>query len=167
MNRYVDHSLFDCPGKYTVRVATYGAKIARKPDEIKEAEQSFLQKLAGGQTGELAIAAEKAHVLCSELRKLGVEAFEFHDRHESYVCVGSFDWTSQKLPNGSDELNPDVVKVIKEYQAQSASVAEQGGVRTYVVPRTLKSLRGKQIDFDSQPVPCHRSSDSTTDWRAF
>ena len=36
-------------------------------------------------------AAEKAHKLTSALRFKRWEAYEFHDRHESYVTVGSFD----------------------------------------------------------------------------
>ena len=36
-------------------------------------------------------AAYNAHLLVVALRKQGVEAYEFHDRHESLVTIGSFD----------------------------------------------------------------------------
>jgi hypothetical protein len=39
----------------------------------------------------LVIAGDHAHKLATALRARGWEAYEFHDRHESYVTVGSFD----------------------------------------------------------------------------
>jgi hypothetical protein len=39
----------------------------------------------------LVIAGENAHKLTVALRSVGWEAYEFHDRSESYVTVGSFD----------------------------------------------------------------------------
>ena len=37
------------------------------------------------------VAGENAHKLTVALRSKGWEAYEFHDRYESYVTVGSFD----------------------------------------------------------------------------
>ena len=36
-------------------------------------------------------AAENAHILTESLRQQGYEAYEFHDRDQSIVTVGSFD----------------------------------------------------------------------------
>ena len=43
---------------------------------------------------------------------MGVEAYVFHDRFESYVCVGSFEWIKK-----NNQQNPQVVKLINSYKA--------------------------------------------------
>ena len=80
---------------------------------------------------------------------MGVEAYEFHDNHESYVCVGSFDWATRKLANGKDELNPEVARVIEEFKAEQVATP-QG---TMFQPRTLSAFRDHGIYFDRQPMP--------------
>ena len=97
----------------------------------------------------LVAAAEKAHRLTLELRKHKVEAYEFHDRYESYVCVGGFDWVAR----GQGELktqNPDVVAVIKKFKAD---ITDFPGMSRAARPKVLASLRGEGIVFDPQPVP--------------
>ena len=45
------------------------------------------------------MAARNAHDLTIALRQKGWEAYEMHDRHESYVTVGSFE-SAQRLSDG-------------------------------------------------------------------
>jgi hypothetical protein len=45
------------------------------------------------------------------LRAKGWEAYEFHDRHESYVSIGSFD-SGQQLADGRIELNDREAQII-------------------------------------------------------
>ena len=63
MNRGVPYSLLDCPGKYTVQVATFKGHVLIKQDEIKAIEDGSKQM-----KGELAEAAKKADKLTKALR---------------------------------------------------------------------------------------------------
>ncbi len=153
LNKGIRHSLLDCPGRYSVRVATFRGDLVTDAREINAKQKDYQDKLRFKKPitdSKLAEAGNKAHVLCKELRKMGVEAYEFHDRYESYVCVGSFDWATRKLQNGKDELNPEVAKIIKEFKAQTPNLPTMPMV---MVPRTLKALKGKNINFDAQPLP--------------
>jgi hypothetical protein len=154
MNRGVKYSLLKCPGQYSVRVATFsGKKIWNVTDkQVDEATRELEQKRRsrrGEEDSKLADAAYKANVLCRALRKKGVEAWEFHDRGESYVCVGSFEWATRKDRNGKDELNPEVVDVIQQYKG----VRRQYGGSTALVPRTIAAFQDHDLQFDVQPMP--------------
>lgn len=135
MNRGVKHSLLKCPKIYSVRVATFRGKSTFKENDIEE-----------GAVERMAIAADNAHLLTKELRRRGLEAYLFHDRFESYVCVGSFDYISR-----GDENNPDMVKVIKAFKADVEDLHVPNAIR----PKALltKKLRERKIVFDAQPVP--------------
>lgn len=87
MNNGVQDSLLNCPGRYTIQVAHFEGKTTiegamatgRKKGRKKSADDP------------LDVAAENAHLLTVALRSKGWEAFEFHDREQSLVTVGSFD----------------------------------------------------------------------------
>jgi hypothetical protein len=88
-NRGLDESLLKCPGKYTIKVATFRGRssLVRSDDFEEEAPRLRFAK----DDDPLVIAGDNAHKLAVALRSVGWEAYEFHDRHESYVTVGSFD----------------------------------------------------------------------------
>jgi hypothetical protein len=109
-NEGVDHCLLDCPGKYTVQVATFRGRVINDADEIAAIE-SGRKKIRS----ELAEAAEKAHKLTEALRQKGYQAYEFHDRYASIVTVGSFDWVSRQLPDGRGELNPAIQSTMSRF----------------------------------------------------
>ena len=110
MNQYVRYSLLDCPGKITVRVATFkGATIM---------DQKKIRQLLRGETklkSRLGVAALTAHRLTEALRLKGFEAYEFHDRYTSIVTVGSFDSPGTPRPDGKIEINPEMHKVMKAF----------------------------------------------------
>ena len=144
MNKDVEHSLLDCPGKYTVQVAHFTGEVIINQNEIRAIEtgakpgpESTKQGLAG--------AAEKAHKLTEALRIKGYDAYEFHDRCASLVTVGSFDSVGTPRPDGKIEINPMVHRIIEVFRAQSLNVAGQPG------PLQPRSLVG--IYFDVQPIP--------------
>ncbi len=141
MNKDAEFSLLDCPGKFTVQVATFKGQVIIKQDEIKEIEKGNKEMKS-----ELAEAAEKAHHLAKALRMKGYEAYEFHDRYASIVTVGSFNSTGTPRPDGRIEINPEIHKIMKTFGAQSVTMP---GQTTPVTP--LKSLVG--IPFDIQPIP--------------
>ena len=91
-------------------------------------------------------AAVKAHELTVQLRKKGVEAYEFHDRFESMVTVGSFDSIGSQQPDGRMELNPAVHRLMQEYGPKQQPLPGQESVG--LMPRSLGG-----ISFDVQPVP--------------
>jgi hypothetical protein len=140
LNRGVEHSLLENPGKFTVRVATFRGVTSINQTEIAEIERS--DKL----TDKLSIAADKAHRLTVALRKQGIEAYEFHDRTESIVTIGSFESEGQPLPNGSIEINPKMYRIVQQYRASQTPLA--GNRVMGMQPRTLSG-----IPFDVQPLP--------------
>lgn len=146
MNRGVEHSLLDCPGKYTVRVASFRG-VSQFVGENKNAQQRDRGGLlpGTGQTSQLEIAADNAHRLTEILRQRGVEAFEFHDRFESIVTIGSFESVGNTLPDGRIDLHPQIYQIMQQYGAQRNPLPGQAqGLR----PRTLDG-----ISFDVQPLP--------------
>ena len=85
---------------YSVRVATFRGESTFGSSDFKDEDAEkkgwgFNRKKDDG-SSKLVEAGLKASVLTKFLREKGVEAWEFHDRFESYVCVGSFDWISRE-----------------------------------------------------------------------
>jgi hypothetical protein len=80
-----DHSLLDCPGKFTVRVA-----IFRGEDQTVSWGRSTSVESAEDKVSQLDIAAERASITTRALRRAGYEAYQFHDRTQSIVTIGSF-----------------------------------------------------------------------------
>lgn len=141
MNHGVENSLLDCPGKYTVQVATFRGEVLIDQKKIKE-----VQQLGNKVSGRLAEAAEQAHQLTRLLRKRGVEAYEFHDRQESIVTVGSFNSVGTPRNDGKTEINPAVLRTMKTYGAQRQEIPGIG--QHGLAPRQLGG-----ITFDVQPKP--------------
>ncbi|HUT10373.1 MAG TPA: hypothetical protein VMY42_07750 [Thermoguttaceae bacterium] len=142
MNEDVTHSLLNCPGKYTVQVATFKGNVYIKPEAIREIES--------GKPAEsrLAEAAMKAHELTEALRLKGWEAYEFHDRYASIVTVGSFQSIGSPRGDGRIEINPQVHAIMRTFGAEAAALPGQEGGFTAV-----KSVVG--IPLDVQPIPVY------------
>ena len=134
MNRDVEYSLLKNSGQYSVRVATFRGSSSMKPSEAEKLPNKLEE------------AAVKAHELTLLLRKKGVEAYEFHDRYESIVTVGSFDSVGAKQPGGTMELNPAVHRLMQEYGPKQQPLPGQAAFG--LMPRSLNG-----ISFDVQPVP--------------
>jgi len=88
--------------------------------------------------------------LAEEFRKKGEEAYEFHDRKESNVCLGSFDWLVRDDGNGNKIQNPEVVALILKYKGK---IKNFPGRPNTVVPYTFPALASKKIICDAQPIP--------------
>lgn len=137
MNADVQYGLLDCEGLWTVRVATFQGKraVSLEKDYTKLMEQQVSDSLHE--------AAMKAHDLTMELRRQGVEAYEFHDIDKSIVTVGSFQEVGKSLGEGRPvEMHPEIFKIIETFKPATAGVA--GALR----PKTMKG-----IAFDIQPWP--------------
>lgn len=113
INTGLPHSLLKNKGLYTVKVASFAGKTFIKGSEIDKLKNTK-------PTSTLMKCEMKASILASYLRKQGYDAYEFHDRYESYVCVGSFDWVTKKENGEVVAFNPDVEAVVKRFQGRSA-----------------------------------------------
>ena len=144
INKNVEHSLLNCPGKYTVQVAHFTGEVIINQSEIRAIETGAM---AGPETTKqgLAKAAEKAHELTEALRIKGWEAYEFHDLNASLVTVGSFDSVGTPRPDGKIEINPQVHRIIDVFRAQPLNAIGEAGA---MQPRSLVG-----IFFDVQPIP--------------
>jgi hypothetical protein len=148
LNRGIKHSLLNCPGKYTVKVASFRGvesmaakefdRLAGKPVESKNGNYKGMTKID--------IAADKAIQLTKALRDKGVEAYEFHDRTESMVCVGSFDSVGEPRDDGKIEINPAIHRLMETYGPQKTFVPGQN--QAFLKPNSLAG-----IPFDPQPLP--------------
>jgi hypothetical protein len=112
MNEEVPHSLLNCPGKYSVRVARFTGTSVIDQRKVRETMRG------GSIKHSLQEAAENAHLLTEELRRRGHEAYEFHDQDESIVCVGSFDRLTISGQNGQQLPNPQVARYLQLFGAQ-------------------------------------------------
>jgi hypothetical protein len=141
MNKGVKWSLLDCPGRYTVRVATFTGAVVL--------DQKIIEKIEKGSKfqSRLAEAADKAHKLTEALRAKGVQAYEFHDRYQSIVTVGSFNSVGTRMPDGKTNLDPALHAIMEKYGNEKKVVPGQA------TPQIGKPKTEGNIVFDLQPMP--------------
>lgn len=153
VNRQVEYSLLDCPGIYTVKVATFRGDATFDLNQIATMEQEQSRRLGRPRSNEnskLEMAAYRANRVVTELRKLGVEAYEYHDRNESIACVGAFDWWKKTDASGLEIENPELQKVLQQFTAETEQLP---GQPMAVVPKVLPALKKEKISFDVKPAP--------------
>jgi hypothetical protein len=138
MNQRVEHSLLDCPGKYTVQVATFRGRSIIQQSTIKAIEEGEKRLKFG-----LAEAAEKAHRMTLLLRAKGWEAYEFHDLKASIVTVGSFNAVGTRSADGGIVFDPQILKIINTFGSDKTASGGQ-----ILMPKDIKD-----IPFDMQPIP--------------
>ena len=143
LNRGVKYSLLKCPGKYTVKVASFRGVESMKPQEFEKLAGKIREKSHMAKIDE---AADKAERLTKALRDKGVEAYQFHDRTESMVCVGSFDSVGEPRDDGKIEINPAIHRLMETYGPEKTFIP--GKVQAYLQPKMIEG-----IPCDSQPLP--------------
>jgi hypothetical protein len=125
MNEGVEHSLLDCPGRQTIKVATFrGKTILQTSAKDDVATTSFWGGHKKDDKNPLIEAAENAHLLAKELRAHGFDAYEFHDRDESIVTIGAFAQVTQQLPDGRVVAIPEVQKIVQTFDASFDTPAD-------------------------------------------
>jgi len=144
MNADVEHSLLDCSGRYSVRVASFNGAGTLDQNAIRSgnADEQLDSRLVA--------AVEKAHSLTLALRRQGHQAWEFHDRESSIVCVGSFDAVSLPDATGRQSINPAVAKTIADFGPDPERLA-QGSL----VPR---SIAGILLELEPRPIEVPRAA---------
>jgi hypothetical protein len=160
MNQGVEHSLLDCPGKYTVQVATFrGKTILQTSAQEEPSGKSFWSRKKKADRNPLVEAAENAHLLTQELRSHGFDAYEFHDRTESIVTIGSFTQAGQQLPDGRLVAMPGIQKIIETFGATYDTPADPlTGIGNDVRTQRLVDEREQQFNLNlnsqqAQAVP--------------
>lgn len=110
-NSRQEFSLLKCPKKYSIKVATFKGRTTL----VKAAKNKNIDTRTrkAKKDDPLVRAVKNAHLLTMALREKGWEAYEFHDRYESYVTVGSFDG-GQQTANGNVVLNHRDAKIITD-----------------------------------------------------
>lgn len=124
------HNLYDCPGKYSVQVATFAGRS--KTDYRQHELQQFEKQLETTEPDLLQRAAADAIELTEALRAHHWQAYVFHDRFKSIVSVGSFDRAD----------DPGLKYALQTF------AASQGGN-----PPELRPKRLGRWKFDPQPLP--------------
>ena len=141
MNKPLKYSLLNCPGKYTVKVATFSGRMILDQEEIKAVEAGKKMQ------GQLEFAEVRAHELCEALRAKGYDAYEFHDKASSIVTVGSFPSVGMTRADGEMEVDPQIRPIMDTFGAEKVNVP---GV---AAPQVGKPKVVGIIPLDLQPVP--------------
>jgi len=166
MNADVAHGLLDCPARYTVRVATFTGAGSFSQEETPSRQEAgavdvekFLDFLKGSgwrdpslrpvdQESRLVEAAKDAHRLTEALRRAGWQAWEFHDRDSSMVCVGSIDQLAVPGQDGRPVPHPEIGRIVTGLGPDPAALA-----RGQVLPRTFDGI---MLDVQLKPIEVPR-----------
>ena len=154
-NKDVKFSLLDNPGKYSVQVASFRGQVVIDQKKIHEIESQKSKT-----DNRIASTDDKAEDLTRILRAQGIEAWVYHDHHESIVTVGSFDEIGTKMKNGTIELKPDVAKIIEAFGPTKRRLPGSGNMAlSGVQPKATKPEHGGYVfDVAPQPVQVPRRS---------
>jgi hypothetical protein len=147
LNAPLPNSLLNCPGRYTIKIATFTGTSVMLPKDIEKIERG--EKSIGNR---LEQAAMQAHKLAAGLREIkGWEAYEFHDESQSIVTVGSFDSLGVQRPDGTIEYHHDVLKIFQAFGPINLTI---NGV-TKTQPNGLVDI---PYDPDPEPIEVPRRS---------
>jgi hypothetical protein len=161
------YNLLDCKGKFSVRVAVFqgddvtvswGRQTSLTRDETK--------------VSQLDQAAERAALTAVALRKAGYEAYQYHDRTQSYVTVGSFDELGTADASNRFTYDSRIQEIINRFGATKKITKSQYGntqtptllfdlVDQKLIPELnnkdskalAENLRKYSIAFDLRPAP--------------
>jgi hypothetical protein len=168
MNADVTYSLLDCPARYSVQVATFSGAGTFDPTAEEQAAASrgglvdinrFVDALRGSgwqnpqlrgleSESRLVEAADNAHRLTKALRRQGWQAWEFHDRDCSIVCVGSIDRLA--VPQGDAQVvHPEIARIVAGLGPDPEALA-----RGQLLPR---SFDGIMLDLQPKPIDVPRA----------
>ncbi|MCA9133418.1 MAG: hypothetical protein KDA45_09695 [Planctomycetales bacterium] len=154
LNKNVEHSLLQCPGKFTVRVASFTGR------QVTDFGNGSRASKLSETTDELDQAAWKAHKLTAALRREGEEAYEFHDRFGSYVMIGSFDRLGQELAAGQFQYNPGIVALLQKWCGYRTVDTRDPVTGAMGKVTSLKSLEKIPFDIEGKPMAVPRAETS-------
>lgn len=145
MNADVTHSLLDCPGRYSVRVATFTGSGTFDQQAITSGGKELPIE------SRLIEAAEQAHSLTVALRKQGWQAWEYHDRESSIVCIGSLDQVRVRQADGMVAAHPEITRIVAALGPDPAKLA-MGQIMPRQVAGVLLDVQPRPIDVPRAPA---------------
>ncbi|MFO1062393.1 MAG: hypothetical protein U0892_00785 [Pirellulales bacterium] len=149
----IKYSLLKCPGRYTVRVASFRGHTATHTADHKIDPNKQV-------SDQLDDAAMKAHTLTMALRKKNVEAYEFHDRYGSYVTIGSFDSLGAEGPDGKFSYHPGMNEILNEWCGYRMLPMKDPIMGTWKQVSSANSLEKIPFDIEGKPIPVPNASTS-------
>lgn len=162
LNKDLEFSLLHNRGKYSLKVATFRGESSFDLREIERQQKEFSLKALLGQPVESKLddCEFKAHQLTLALRERGIEAYEYHDRTSSYVCVGSFQELFITNEYGLKVPHPDLQYWVKQFEP----IPIQGVIRNdegrtvsgALRPFTLQGLEDIPFDYSAEPIEVPR-----------
>ncbi|MEQ1827259.1 MAG: hypothetical protein ABL921_14985 [Pirellula sp.] len=117
-----EFNLLACPGKFSVRVAFFQGDDVT----VSWGRQSSLNK-EEREISQLDLAAEKAALTTKALRRAGYEAYQYHDRTQSYVTVGSFNELGKVDQQNRFTYDPGIQEIINRFGATKQVTRTQYG----------------------------------------
>jgi hypothetical protein len=96
-------------------------------------------------------AAEQAHTLTQALRKNGWQAWEYHDRESSIVCVGSLEQVQVKRADGTGAVHPEIQRIIAGLGPDPAQLAA-GKIAPRQIAGIMLDVQPKPIDVPRAPA---------------
>ena len=154
LNKAVEHSLLECPKRYTVRVATF------QGNAVTDFGNGGVASQPKSLSAKLDDAADKANQLTLALRAEGVEAYQFHDRFASYVTIGGFDDLGTELPGGEFQMNPQIKQILDERCGYRVLDAKDPKTMQMTKVQSLKSLNKIPFDIEGKPMAVPRAGTS-------
>ncbi len=153
--KFINYSLLDCPGRFTVRVASFRGK------EVTDFGNGAQASKMDATSNALDKAASKAHKMVESLRSKQVEgkqieAYEFHDKFGSYVMIGSFDNLGQELESGQFKFHPGIQAVLDEYCGYRVIDTEDPLTGAKSKQTSLKSENRVPFDIEGKPMAVPR-----------
>lgn len=143
LNDGLPNSLLGCKSRYTVVVKTFQGRSAMVDGRQEKAFKPNARRMGR--------MAEKADEMCRELREQGVEAYQYHDRYRSLVCVGSFDSLGTELPGGKFQYDAGIRDVMAKYNALNVRPELAGQVPAGA--RGVAARAVAMVPFDVEPKP--------------
>ncbi|MCM2374338.1 hypothetical protein [Aporhodopirellula aestuarii] len=145
LNEDKKHNLLSCPGKYTVVVRTFSGFntiVDGKKDKTFIPNGDRLERCGAD-----------ANRMVTLLRADGIEAYQFHDRTQSIVTIGSFETLGRELPNGGFEYTPEILRVMNEYRAFNLDPKLAEHVKQQTTQGIPVKCVAERFPFDIQPTP--------------
>ncbi|SMP39217.1 hypothetical protein SAMN06265222_101276 [Neorhodopirellula lusitana] len=145
LNDGKQHSLIECDGKYTVVVRTFSGF-----NTIVDGKKDKKFQPSGERLDRCAADANKMVQL---LRRDGVEAYQFHDRTQSIVTIGSFEELGHELADGKFQYAEPILAVMNEYRAFNVDPKLANHVKNQTTQGVPVKCVDQRFPFDIQPMP--------------
>ena len=122
---HAEFNLMECPGKFTVRVAVFTGEEKAVGSWGGSSSQD---KIDDQRVSQLDIAAEKAALTARALRRAGYDAYQFHDRTQSIVTVGSFNELGKNDQRNQFTYDPDIQAIVTRFGATAKKTRSNYGI---------------------------------------